>query len=120
MALTESMHPTVPTAVLTASTSTEGTAVIVTLRGEADLFTLPVVIDALARVIADHDGPVIIDLAPTDFIDTGTVRALARAWRLLNDRGRTLTLRSPSKVAVRVLGLLGLAHLIEPDRLTAA
>jgi len=120
MTLAELAQPTVPAAALVASVSADGMPTVVTLRGEADLFTLPVVVDVLVRVIADHDGPVIVDLADTEFIDTGTVRALARAWQFLNDRGRTLTLRSPSRVAVRVLGLLGLSHLIEPDRMTAA
>lgn len=120
MTLIEFAHCTVPAAPLVASVSAEGTATVVTFRGEADLFTLPVVVEALARVIADSDGPVIVDLAHTEFIDTGTVRALARAWQSLNDRGRTLTLRSPSRVAARVLGVLGLSRLIEPDRLAAA
>ncbi len=48
-----------------ASVSTEGAAAVIALRGEADLATVPVVVDTLARVIADHDGPVVVDLAPT-------------------------------------------------------
>lgn len=120
MTLTELAQPTIPAAPLIASVSADGLAKVVTLRGEADLFTLPVVVDVLARVIADSDGPVIVDLSDTEFIDTATVRALARAWQFLNDRGRTLTLRSPSRVATRVLGVLGLDHLVEPDRMTAA
>ena len=120
MALSELPQPTVPTAALVASVSADGTATVVTLRGEADLFTLPVVADVLARVIADSDGPVIVDLADTEFIDSGTVRALARAGQSLNDRGRTLTLRSPSSMAVQVVQLLGFSHLIEPDRMTAS
>lgn len=119
MTLTELAHCTVPAAPLVASVSADGTSTVVILRGEADLFTLPVVVDVLARVIADSDGPVIVDLSDTEFIDTATVRALARARQILNDRGRTLTLRSPSKVAARVVGLLGFARLIEPDRMTA-
>lgn len=120
MTLTELSQPTIPAAALVASVSTVGTATIVRLRGEADVFTLPVVVDALARAIADSEGPVIVDLADTGFIDTGTVRAIARAWQFLDGRQRTLTLRSPSRIAVRVLGVLGLSHLIEPDRMTAA
>lgn len=108
-----------PTAPLVASVSADGTAAVVTLRGEADVLTLPVLVDVLARVIGDSDGPVVVDLAHTEFIDTGTVRALARAWQFLNDRGRTLVLRSPSRLTVRVLALLDLIHLIEPDLMSA-
>jgi anti-anti-sigma factor len=113
MTLTEIAQPTVDAAALVASVSADGTAAVITLRGEADVFTLPVVIDALVRVIADSDGPVIVDLAQTEFIDTCTVRALARASLDLDRRGRTLTLRRPSKIALRVLMLLGHSHLIE-------
>lgn len=120
MTLTELAQPTLSAAALDAWVSTEGTAVVVALRGEADLFTLPVVVDVLARVIADHDGPVIVDLAHTDFIDTRTVRAVARAWKFLDERDRQLTVRSPSRMAIRMLVLFGLAHLIEPDRATEA
>ena len=120
MTLADLAQPTVPTAALVASVSADGTATVVTLRGEADLFTLPVVVDVLARVIADSNRSVIIDLAHTEFIDTGTVRAIAQAWQFLNDRGRALTVRSPSGVAVRMLRLFGLSHCIAPDRMPAA
>ena len=118
--LTELAPPTVPAAALAASVSTDGKAMVVTLRGEADIFTLPVVVDVITRVIEGHDGPVIVDLAPTEFIDTRTVRALGRAAQFLKDRDRTLTVRSPSRVAEQILGLLGLSELIAPDPTTAA
>lgn len=121
MTLTELSQPTIPAAALVAAVSADGIATVITLRGEADAFTLPVVVDVLSRAIAASDGPVVVDLAETDFIDTRTVSALARAWQFLNDRGRMLTLRSPSRVAARVLGVLGLSHLVEPNhRMTAA
>ena len=114
------LAPPVPADLLVASVSVDGMDTVITLRGEADLFTLPVVVDVLARVIADSDGPVVVDLAGTDFIDTGTVRAIARAWEFLNNRGRVLTVRSPSRMAARVLELLGVSHLIERDRESVA
>ena len=112
MTLTERPQSTGPA--LAAAVSTEGTATVVRLQGEADLFTLPIVVDVLSRVIADFDGPVVVDLGDITFVDAGTVLALARAWQFLDDRGRELTLRSPSRMAVRVLGLLQLSHLLEP------
>jgi anti-anti-sigma factor len=101
---------------LLASVSTEGATTVVSFIGEADLFTLPVVVDTLSRVMADHDGLIVVDLAQADFVDTGTVRAFARASEFLADRGRQLTLRSPSPLAVRLLTFSGLAYLIEADR----
>jgi anti-anti-sigma regulatory factor len=63
------------------SMSAEGDATIVNLRGDADPATLQVLVDVLARVIAEHDGAVVIDPAQTEFIDTATVRAIRRAER---------------------------------------
>ena len=100
---------------LVASVGRVGKVTVVTLRGEADVFTLPALVDALARVVADHEGSVVIDLAHADLIDSGTARALVWTAQFLNDRGRTMTLRSPSPLAHQVLAMLGISHLIEPD-----
>ncbi len=115
MTLTEIALP--PDA-LVASRSIEDDATVVVLRGEADLVTRGVISSVLARVIADHDGPVVVDLAEIAFIDAGSIRVLARAAQFLGAGGRELTLRSPSRIAVRVLTLLELSHLIanRPER----
>jgi anti-anti-sigma factor len=113
LTLVELAQPNVRASEIVTSVSDDGVAVVVTLRGEVDIFTLPLVVEVLTRAIADHDGPIVVDLAYTEFIDSTTARTLARAWQFLDDRGRTLTLRSPSRGATRVLGLLGLAHLTE-------
>jgi anti-anti-sigma factor len=114
MTLTELAQSCAPTA-LAASFSAEGCVAVVSLRGEADVFTLPIVVDALARVIAASDSAVVVDLTHTVFIDSGAALAFARAGQFLDERGRTLTLRSPSRMATRVLSLLELTHLIAPD-----
>ena len=105
------------------SVSHEGASTVVAIHGEADLFTLPGVVEALTRVIADSDGRVIVDLSGADFVDTATVRAIGRAWEFLAQRDRRLTVRSPGRMAVRVLAFLGLPHIVEPalaDALPAA
>lgn len=91
----------------------EGTTTVVSLRGEADVFTLPAVVDALASVFSDHDGPVVVDLAETSFIDLCTMRAVGRAARFLAYRGRALTVRAPSRMALYLLAFLGLSDLIQ-------
>ena len=118
MTLTERTQSTLPTDALVATLASEGGSTVVALRGEADLLTLPVIDDVLARVIAENDGPVVVDLAEVAFIDTGSIRAVARAAASLGHRGRELTVRSPSRLAVRMLTLFELTHLIEPVRAT--
>jgi len=100
---------------LVVSASAEGSTTAVALRGEVDFATVPVLQDVLDRVIADHAGPVVVDLAETRFIDTASVRALARASRELEQQGRRLSIRGPSRMAIRILELFGLSHLILAD-----
>jgi anti-anti-sigma factor len=98
---------------LTAVVGAEGTRTVVVVWGEADSSTTAVLSDALSRVIASQAGDVVIDLAEAEFIDTATVRVLAAALQLLDRQGRELTVRSPSRLAARVLDLFGLAYLVE-------
>jgi anti-anti-sigma factor len=93
--------------------SSEGTRAVVTLYGEADFAIRPLLSDVLLRVLALRSGDVVIDLAQVEFIDTGTVRALALCRLLLDRNGRNLSFRSSSRLATRVLALFGLTDLIE-------
>ena len=103
-----------PAAGLDVYLSSEGAATVIALRGEADVATLHVIVDALAGVIAEEDGDVIVDLARTDFIDTAALRAVLRAREVLRRGDRQLSLRSPSRIAGRLLSVFGLSHLVGP------
>jgi anti-anti-sigma factor len=98
---------------LAVSVAVEETATVVALRGEGDLATLPVLVHAMARVIAEHQGTVIVDLAETEFLDTASARVVGRADQYLRDRGRHLTIRSAARQAVMVLAAFGLSHLLD-------
>jgi anti-anti-sigma factor len=105
-----------PTAVaeLAVTVFADGAVTVVALRGEADLATLHVIRDALADVIADGQGDVVVDLAQTEFMDTAALRVVLRARETLGGTGRHLTLRSPSRSASRLLAVFGLGHLATP------
>ena len=91
---------------------------VVALRGEADASTTATLSFALSRVIASRAGDVVIDLGQLDFVDTATVRVIATAHHLLADQGRTLAVRSPSRLGRRLLDLFDLTHLIESSEIT--
>jgi anti-anti-sigma factor len=118
MSLATLVQSTPTVAGLNLSVSVEGGATVLALRGEADVATLPAVVDALAGIIADHEGDVVVDLAQTEFIDTATLRALLRAREVLGGGGRQLAFRSPSRIAGRVLTLFGLSFLVSPEGTT--
>jgi anti-anti-sigma factor len=98
---------------LTAVVREEGRRTVVVLRGEADMSTTSVPSEAMSWVIASRTGDVVIDLAELEFIDSATVHVVADAQQLLARAGRTMTFRSPSRLATRVLHVFGLSDLIE-------
>jgi len=108
------IHRTRPLGGLDVSLSTDGPTTVLFLRGEADLATLPIIVEALAGVIADRDGDVVVDLAGTDFISTVALSAILRARSVLAGAERRLTLRSPSAIARRLLEIVELDHLVTP------
>jgi len=105
---------------LTAVVREEGTRTLVVLRGEADISTTCVPADVLAWVTARRTGDVVVDLGELEFIDSATVRLLAEGQQLLERQGRTMTFRSPSRLAARVLNVFGLADSIETPRADCA
>lgn len=114
MMTTRLTQPGTPLAMFQVTVSTEGSATVIAFHGEADLATLPAVIGALTSVISDHDGAVIVDLGGTTFIDIATLRVFDRASKFLADHHRTLTIRHASRMALRLLGFLGLSDLVQP------
>jgi anti-sigma B factor antagonist len=98
---------------LTGRIAEEGTRTVVVLRGEADFSAGLVLSDILARGVSAGEGDVVIDLGGLRFIDSGAIRVLVAAQQRLQRLGRTLTLRSPTAVVTRVLGVFGLAGLVE-------
>ena len=85
----------------------------IALRGQADVETVPVLADMLARVLVLHDTSVVVDLSDTELVDAAAAQVLGNATEFLNDRDRRLTLRSPSLQLVPMLEHYGLAHTIE-------
>jgi anti-anti-sigma factor len=82
-------------------------ASIITLVGEHDLSTIDADNVALTAAIASCDGDLVIDVSGVTFMSAGTVNLIIRARRALERQSRSLTLRSPSRSAKRVLDLCG-------------
>jgi anti-sigma B factor antagonist len=78
---------------------------------ELDLVTAP----TLGRILGDalDDGyHVLVDMSAVTFIDGFTVRVLAGAVRHAQAVGSEMSLRSPSRVVRRILGLTKLDQLL--------
>ena len=82
------------------------------LRGEHDLSTVAELSEVMAAAIARADGNLVVDLSDVDFMDASTVGVVDRARVVLAARSRTMTLRSPSTRAQRVLDVCGLRWVV--------
>jgi anti-anti-sigma factor len=92
----------------------DGDRTVVWLDGEHDIATVLLLSDTLAKAIALDDVDVVVDLSEVEFIDAATIGVLLKGWSFLQGRSRTLTLRSPSRCAARIIDICGLNSLIEP------
>ena len=88
--------------------SRDGQRAVVWLDGEQDIATVAGLADTLANVISADDADVVADLSGVTFLSTATIDALIQARNVLFGQNRSLTLRSPSRVARRLLGFCGL------------
>jgi anti-anti-sigma factor len=113
MALTESPSAMVPRRSPAASAGRNADRTV-RLRGDYDISTVAALSETLARAIALADADVVVDLSRVRFMDAATIGVIVRARSGLRLRSRSLTLRSPSPCARRVLDLCGLTYLLDP------
>jgi anti-sigma B factor antagonist len=93
-------------------------ATFVTLGGELDSATAPVLRDRLAEEMADLTGDLIIDMAGLGFVDSSGIALFVALHNSLKSNGQRLVLVGPTTMARRVLtitGLVGFLH-IEPSK----
>ncbi len=87
---------------------------VIRLDGEYDSATTHCLTDTLVRAICRDHADLIVDLSGVTFIGAATIGQLLRARNFLRRQSRSLTLRSPSRCAERVLVLCGLTDLVAP------
>lgn len=80
---------------------------VVWLRGEHDISTVATLSELMSRVIELDEADLVVDLSRVQFMGVETVKVLLQARARLELLSRSLTLRSPSRSAARVLGLCG-------------
>jgi anti-sigma B factor antagonist len=82
-------------------------ATTVTLSGELDLVSSPVLEQALAPVLDSDVGQIIVDLRGLEFMDSTGLHVLVQAHQLMHDAGRRLALVRGSEQVQRVFDLTG-------------
>ena len=83
----------------------------ITVHGEIDIATVPMLDDALEDAIRESEGAFIIDLSEVRFIDSSGLHALMRARALLGREDRALAIVCPHGPVRRVFELSGSSEL---------
>ena len=93
-----------------------GGEVVISVRGELDLQTCPLLWNRLTEAIPLTQKRLVVDLRNATFIDSTGLAVFVRAFKRLRHRGSDLVLRSPNKSARKVLHVTGLDRVmtIEP------
>jgi len=114
MTLTESSSVIAPLEDLASATGANASRGVVWLRGEYDISREMELSHTMAGAMALDEGDLVVDLSEVTFMDAATIGVFIRARNDLRLQCRSLTLRSSSGFARRVLELCGLTDLLDP------
>jgi anti-sigma B factor antagonist len=81
---------------------------VVAIGGELDFATAEMAVRYVSRVIAFHQGPVIVDLTALCFCDAQGLSALVRMAGHAERAGRPFRLVSPSPSVIKIMRITGL------------
>jgi anti-anti-sigma factor len=98
---------------LSVETCRDGAMVVVTVRGEVDIATAPLLRAVLDGIYAARPRRVEMDLSGVTFLDSHALTTLIAARRRLAAGDVALVLRPPSRPVARVLAVSGLDRVFE-------
>ncbi len=93
----------------------EDGAAVLSVCGEVDLSTGPLLWERISTVIAGGSTKVVLDLADMRFIDSTGLSVIVMTVRRLQEVDGRLVLRSPCRMASRLFRLTGLLQLVEVE-----
>ena len=81
---------------------------LVSVAGEVDLYTAPLLHRALTTALQESGGGLVVDLAACEFVDSAALGTLVEANARLGQRDRRLSLVAPNGGVRRAIELMGL------------
>lgn len=95
---------------LTVDVDTRGSAVVVSVRGELDLATVPVLRDRLDSMgeVSESPSPLVIDLSAVTFIGSAGLALLVDLHNRCGERGTRLALVATGSVVPRAIQITAL------------
>jgi anti-anti-sigma factor len=95
-----------PPSLFSAEVRLDGGRGVVSISGELDLVSVPVLLACVATLSADVDD-VVLDLGELRFIDASGLHAIDASAQRLRTSGGSLVLRAPQPPVRRIFDLLG-------------
>ncbi len=91
-----------------------GPSTIITLAGDLDPATAPLLEEAIETAMEDASVErIVLDLSQLSFVDSSGLRVFVTAREALGGRGGELILRSPTDNTRRLLDITGLGEVIQ-------
>jgi anti-anti-sigma factor len=90
----------------------EGEDAILTVHGDIDMASGPELWDYIDATLSTKPARLVLDLAPVTFMDSVGLNTIVKTYKRLQDSGDELVLRAPSRNAMRVLEIVGLADMV--------
>lgn len=84
-----------------------GDCAVLTVSGELDTSSSPVLGQALDEALAAGSATVVVDMRAVTFIDSSGLTTLIHAYKAVRARHGSLTVREPSRVVTKLLTLTG-------------
>lgn len=81
---------------------------VVSVAGEVDLYTAPLLSRALSAALEANGHGIVVDLAECEFVDSAALGTLVEANARLGERDRRLSLVAPEGGVRRAIELMGL------------
>lgn len=82
-------------------------ALVMRLRGEADLHSRPLLIVALEHSLETPEPTVVFDLRGLEFLDAAALRQLSATAATVEAQGRRAVLRDPRPIVRRLIEIAG-------------
>ena len=90
---------------------------VVSIRGEVDLLTAPMLGSVLALLVGQSHPSVVLDMGGLGFMDAAGLGVIVDIAERLADEGGVLIVRSPSPLVRRILDLTGVSALVTLEAL---
>jgi anti-anti-sigma factor len=84
-----------------------GTVTVITISGELDMSTAPLLTDLVEAAVGARPTRVVVDMANVTFLCATGLRGLIQARDMIIAGGGHLVLRAPSQPTLRVLTITG-------------